>query len=371
MQNAALFFTVVLALGGCNSQPTTQVRATEAKDSRNSNSTSSRQPLPGSHNSPAKNPTQRYVVEVAPNEKFGSVVRSVFQDSHGVLWIGGEGDLLRHDGKTLTSYDVKDALGNGVTVKQVIQDKNGAIWCGTEGGITRIDGDSFKSFGEKDGLLSSDVWCLAADRNGIWIGTIDGVCKFDGKTFTEFPLPPSKPDPTRGVTSAEIVHCIFVDSRRRVWFGTNGGAYIYDGKKLDHVSKKDGLPNDVVHKILEDSSGNMWFGTTHNGISRYDGEVFTNFTADGTIDGKEIWCIHEDSAGNIWFSGKHFGVYRYDGNSFTNFGEKDGITSPGLMSILEDANKQLWLGGVHGLFQYNGDAFVRVKMEATATGSVR
>ena len=56
-------------------------------------------------------------------------------------------------------------------------------------------------------------------------------------------------------------------------------------------------------------------------------------------------------------------MYQYDGNSFTNFDEKDGITSPGLMSILEDTNKQLWLGGGHGLYRYDGDAFVRVTKE--------
>ena len=78
------------------------------------------------------------------------------------------------------------------------------------------------------------------------------------------------------------------------------------GRPLAHIAETDGLPNDVVYKVLEDSSGNMWIGTTHNGICRFDGETFTNFTADGTVDGKEIWCIHQDSAGHIWFSGEAF-----------------------------------------------------------------
>ncbi len=94
------------------------------------------------------------IIEVDSHAEIGGVVRSVFQDTRGVLWIGGEGDLFRNDGKALTSYDIKDDLGTGVTIKRIIEDKEGNIWCGTSGGITRIDGESFTSFGEKRGLIS-------------------------------------------------------------------------------------------------------------------------------------------------------------------------------------------------------------------------
>jgi ligand-binding sensor domain-containing protein len=81
------------------------------------------------------------------------------------------------------------------------------------------------------------------------------------KTFSPFALPEAQPDPTRGVTSGKIVHCITVDRKGRVWFGTNGGAYVYDGKTLTNISERDGLPNNAVGSILEDKSGNIWFGT--------------------------------------------------------------------------------------------------------------
>jgi sugar lactone lactonase YvrE len=63
------------------------------------------------------------------------------------------------------------------------------------------------------------------------------------------------------VTSGKFVHCITVDRKGRVWFGTNGGAYVYDGKTLTNISERDGLPNNAVSCILEDKSGNIWFGT--------------------------------------------------------------------------------------------------------------
>ncbi|MCE9618462.1 MAG: hypothetical protein K8R92_00955 [Planctomycetes bacterium] len=305
------------------------------------------------------------VIDVAPTSEIRGVVRAVFQDSRGTLWIGGECDLFRNDGSALTSYDIKDDLGRGVTIKKIVEDKAGNIWCGTDGGITRIDGKSFTSYGEKDGLISRDVWSMAVDASGvIWIGTIEGVCRFDGKTFSPFSFPEAQPDPTRGVTSGKFVHCITVDRKGRVWLGTNGGAYIYDGKALANISERDGLPNNAVGSILEDKSGNIWFGTIHGGISRFDGKNFTNFTQQGVVEGKEIWCIHEGRSGNVWFSAKRSPLYRYDGNAFTELKEQDDITSLAF-TILEDSSGRLWLSGTHGLFRHDGESFVRVTKDGS------
>ena len=300
------------------------------------------------------------VIDVNPASEIRGVVRTVFEDSRGTLWIGGECDLFRNDGRTLTSYEITDDLGRGVTIKRIVEDKAGNAWCGTTGGITRVDGKSFTSFGEKDGLISADVWSMAVDASGvIWIGTLDGVCRFDGKTFLPFALPEAPPDPTRGVTSGKIVHCITVDRKGHVWFGTNGGAYVYDGKVLRNISERDGLPNNAVSSILEDKSGNIWFGTTHGGISRFDGRRFTNFTELGIVEGKEIWCMHEDRSGNVWFAGKRSPLYRYDGNAFAKVHEQDEITSLAF-TIMEDGSGRLWLGGTNGLFRHDGNSFVRV-----------
>ena len=82
---------------------------------------------------------QPLVMDVDANSEIGNVVRAIFQDSRGTLWVGGEGDLFRNDGRVLTSFDLKDDQGKGVTIKSIVEDKEGNIWCGTTGGITRID----------------------------------------------------------------------------------------------------------------------------------------------------------------------------------------------------------------------------------------
>jgi len=304
------------------------------------------------------------VIDVDPASEISGVVRVVFEDSRGTIWLGGECDLFRYDGRTLTSSVIKDDLGRGVTIKRIVEDKDGNIWCGTTGGITRFDGTSFTSFGEKDGLISHDVWNLTVDPSGaIWICTLEGVCRFDGKTFTPFALPEAPPDPTRGVTSSRIVHCVMVDRKGQVWFGTNGGAYIYDGTTLRNLSERDGLPDNAVGGILEDRSGNIWFSTTHGGISRFDGTAFTNFTELGMIEGNEIWCLHEGRSGDIWIAGKRSPMYRYvrrnGGHEFITVPEQEEITTL-TFTILEDSAGRVWLCGTNGLFRRDGESFVKV-----------
>lgn len=303
-------------------------------------------------------------LHLTPNlsEQISGVVRKIFQDKKGNLWFGTEDGACRYNGVSLVFFnDIRNQFGQGVTIKDIAEDREGNIWFATTGGVSKYDGESITNYTEKDGLINNDVWSIAISRNGIiWIGTLQGVCYFNGKVFTPFAIPEAKPDSTRGVTSAKIVHCIMEDSKGKIWFGTNGGAYIYDGKSLSNISEKDGLCNNNVGCISEDKEGNTWFATTHNGLCRFDGNSFTAIGEKNGLSGKEVWVAYQDHAGNMWFSGKRFGVYRYDGYSLTHFTEKDGLTSPGIMSIFEDKEGRLWLGGVSGLFRYNGKSFFRV-----------
>lgn len=55
----------------------------------------------------------------------------------------------------------------------------------------------------------------------------------------------------------------------------------------------------------------------------------------GVLSGN-VGCELQDKAGNIWFSTSGEGVYRFDGKSFANFTTKDGLTSNDVSAIIED-----------------------------------
>jgi ligand-binding sensor domain-containing protein len=348
---STLLLIVCLSLGspGCNGT-THSSRDGTGESASNAGAATPKEPEPpGVHSTPGR------------FEQLSAFVRRIFQDQAGNLWFGTNGDgVIRYDGDALEYFSIDEGFG-GAAVRGIVQDREGHVWFGTERGLTRYDGASFTNYTEQDGLVSNDVWSLVLDSKGLmWIGTLQGVSRFDGAQFTPFALPESEPDPTRGVTSSRIVHCIMEDSRGQMWFATNGGAYIYDGTSLTSISEQDGLCHNAVNCILEDKDGDIWFATHHNGVCRFDGTSFTHFTSEDGVTGTEAWDLYEDRSGNIWFPIENSGVYRFDGTSFTNFQEEQGLTSNAIQCTFEDREGRLWLGGWMGLFRYDGKSIIRV-----------
>ena len=76
---------------------------------------------------------------------------------------------------------------------------------------------------------------------------------------------------------------------------------------------------DNIHCGLQDKAGNMWFGTTGEGVYRYDGKSFSNFTEKDGLSSNNVWSVLEDKTGNLWFGTRNVGLCRYDGKSFTDF----------------------------------------------------
>jgi len=84
-----------------------------------------------------------------------------------------------------------------------------------------------------------------------------------------------------------------------------------------HYTLRDGLPQMQIWSMLQDSRGYLWIGTK-GGISRYDGEKFTNYSqVDGLADNR-VDRIYEDYSGNIWIVTR-FGISFFDGQKITTF----------------------------------------------------
>ena len=164
-----------------------------------------------------------------------------------------------------------------------------------------------------------------------------------------------------------------LDKAGNLWFGTsNEGVYRYDGTSFVNFTEKEGLSSNYVNCILEDKAGNLWFGT-QNGLSKYDGKAFTRqaIPMDNEIDieGKEWWnkstvsCLLEDKKGNLWIGTGGDGAYRYNGESFTHFvftndyKQSDGLHHNFIQSMLEDTEGNIWFTSMThgGVSRYDGE----------------
>ncbi|NEU07616.1 hypothetical protein GZH53_04750 [Flavihumibacter sp. R14] len=172
------------------------------------------------------------------------------------------------------------------------------------------------------------------------------------------------------------VHNGFQDKARNLWFGTTGAGTIrYDGKVFTHFSAKDKLNNNSLTPLLEDKLGNIWFGTA-DGLYRYDTKTFTRIPIADTErnnvqsfigntsrkrNGGSVSFISamQDKRGNIWFGTELNGVYCYDGKTLTNILSKKGIINTSglrlnaIISIVEDRNGIIWFAS------WNNEGLVR------------
>ena len=300
-------------------------------------------------------------VVLRPENQIADVVRVVFQDSKGNFWFGGEGGAYRLDGDVLNHMDgIKSKEGKGITIKDIAEDKDGKIWFGHTDGISVYDGTSLTNYYEGDGLLSEDVWCIMTDSNNqVWIGTIKGACKFDGSDFTSFDIPKGKIDPSRGVSSKEIVHHIMEDNRGRIWFSTNGGVYIKEGNLLTNLSEKDGLKSNFVNRVLEDRDGSYWICTS-DGLYHYKQDILINITKDIILSGKGIGTVIQDFEGNIWFNSNLRDIYIFDGINFIKHRISEDEYGPAPFHIYEDKQRRLWFVGYGGAYRYENNQFINV-----------
>jgi signal transduction histidine kinase/ligand-binding sensor domain-containing protein len=147
----------------------------------------------------------------------------------------------------------------------------------------------------------------------------------------------------------------YKDKLGNLWFGTSGnGVSKYDGKSFTNYSSAHGLIHNLVECVMEDRQGNIWFGT-YGGISKYDGATFENFTTEQGLVDNDIRSMFEDSKGNIW-SGSILGIDRYNPANkdlFINYYKLDDNQENSFTAIIEDRQGFLWFGNNTGVIKYD------------------
>lgn len=169
---------------------------------------------------------------------------------------------------------------------------------------------------------------------------------------------------TQGTVSGNV-GCELQDKAGNLWFSTGGeGVYRYDGKSFTNFTTKDGLSDNNVRAIIEDKAGNIVFATSR-GVCKYDGKSFSKYTENADVNTISASSLLEDRQGNLWLGTMGSGVYRYDGKTLTNFLNNDdhpfnlGAHYQTILNMLQDKNGNIWFcswnGG--GVWRYDGKFF--------------
>lgn len=344
------------------------------------------------------------------NRKLSSnIVYSVFEDSHGVVWIGTENGLNIFDPKSdsveyyYSNIHNPNSISNDA-VWAITQDSSGVIWLGGwEGYADKWDPLS-KRFTPR---ISAGIFpprpanfnCIEIDHKGQFlIGTDSGfyvlpanVLKANSKRFvideknkaylsgmyipailcdsfgntwvaTNKRLWRYKSDPS----AAELIMpgfftALYEDSRKTIWVGTQNGLLAYQRLTDSFVTYQStpfivgSLSHKNVTTIYEDQNGVLWVGT-NNGLNRFNlaTNSFTvfhhNHNDASSLSNGAVRQIFHDSRGMLWV-GTSAGLscaVDYSGK-FRNFSINDGLAGNSVSSIFEDSNGNIWVATNEGV----------------------
>lgn len=255
-------------------------------------------------------------------------INSILQDRNNNLWFGTDDGVTLYDGKKFIGIPISRSRN---AVMSIMQDRKGILWFGTTDGVYCYDGKSFSRFLDniqivnKDGITLKSTESILEDKNGnVWFGSYvsEGISRFDGKFLIQL-----KPNVTLKSFGYVRIMSMLEDKYGTIWFGTGDGAYKYDGKTLINFAEEEGI--DWVYSMLEDKNGNIWFATEKGsgeidedgGAWRYDGKIFTKFSKKEGLIHNGVFSIVEDNSGKLWFGTRNMGLSRFDGEKFTQFSE--------------------------------------------------
>ena len=201
-----------------------------------------------------------------------------------------------------------------------------------------------------DGLPQSSIFSALQDHRGyFWFGTQNGLCRFNGIEFTVFTRAKD------GVSEDRILGLV-EDRDGNIWAGSQtNGIFRFDGEKWQQFTTRDGLPSNAFREFYPFSKGGVTANMV-NGIVEWNGKSFTPFPYPFDPTGFKMQSIAMDAANNVWMATADKGILKYDGKSIIPVVGKELFSSP-TIRILPDSKGRLWIANIgEGLRMWDGSA---------------
>lgn len=222
-------------------------------------------------------------------------VLTLCKDEQGRTWVGTYTDGLGYMDAAGSFHPVDLGISKSVGIFDIKQDPQGNIWIATMGeGLFCLQKDGSRrnykaKYGADNNLKANSLpndylikMALSKDGNHVYIATSVGLACLDRKRN-------SWVSTFKGINCLNknsFSHCVFVDSKDHVWYGTEDGAFCFDFRKgiePKHYSTAQGLTDNGVASITEDNKGKIWLGTNSglNMLNPKDGSIIRFYTESG------------------------------------------------------------------------------------------
>ena len=155
-------------------------------------------------------------------------------------------------------------------------------------------GDGFTAvmYNNSNGLPTSDANAIAQTADGfIWIGSYAGLVRYDGNNFERI-------DASTGIAN---VRCLYIDSRDRLWIGTNdSGVFLMTKGSLRNWNRADGLRSMSIRSIAEDADGFIYVAGAAGGVAVINQQLELALLDDGDLEGQTVPQLRRGSEGHVY-----------------------------------------------------------------------
>jgi ligand-binding sensor domain-containing protein/signal transduction histidine kinase len=287
-----------------------------------------------------------------PNSLDGVLIKALFKDRDGALWVGCNQSLNKFDPTTESFVRYPIPLATHIT-----QDTDGLLWLTTNGGLYRLDPASGRiqrySHDPNDpfSLSSNDLTYCSRDRRGtLWVASKGGLDEFDrrsGKVTRRINLP--------GATDG---FQFYEDRFGMFWIlhGSPNALAVFDRKTntlTNYEFPKRGPALMRASGILEDRNGALWIATHGLGLLKFDREQekfirYMNIAADPeSLPQSKMDALLADRDGNIWVAPGRLppALLVTKLPQFNKLPKIPGSTiEPFVGALFEDREGVLWIG---------------------------
>ncbi len=251
---------------------------------------------------------------------------AVFQNK---IWLRSDKELFTFDGTSWHMIDI-DPLQD-LTILKILP-TNDYFWVLTDTGLYKYDGTSWQliDLNLPDFPYIYNTFNLLADGDNLWIGYEKGIIKYNASNTEYFG---SEHD-------IYICNSLHKTSNGDIWFTSysDGGNIVADIIQYSNGSfTKQGVFNNRLYDRISVSDDKMWFFKKGYGISQFNNNQWTFYSATGLSDNL-IKDINQDKAGNILISTRS-GINSY--NKAVNSWRI--LTHQPNSKFFNDNNNKIWM----------------------------
>jgi len=205
-------------------------------------------------------------------------VMAMEADAAGVVWAATQKGIFRIASRGGARWERVAIPGLPAEVRGVglLVDKEQAVWVAARHGLARFHKGAWRVYTKADGLGSDYAGSIAQGRDGsYWVGYREAA------GLTNLKLNADGTATVRHFTQRDGLasdYCMFTgaDPRGWIWYGSDNGVDVFDGKSWQHHGVADGNVWDDMNgnSFWADRDGVTWFGTSR-GLGAFFPHRFT------------------------------------------------------------------------------------------------